>query len=151
MRDTTGDIAIGLAFLAGGVGIVAHASGLRSMPGTVVGSGLVPTITGASMAIAGLLLAVAPLLRARPAATEKRSGPIEWGYPLAVLALLSGFMLLMPFLGFVASGILFTGAIARLGGAGWIGAAVSAVVLTIVLNAVFVHALGVPLPRGMFG
>jgi len=161
MRDKTADIAIGLVFLVGGVGIAVHATGLRSMPGTLVGSGLVPTITGACMAFAGLLLAAGQFLRGRPPSSSasppsspsraRARGADTWGYPLAILALLVGFVALMPFAGFVVSGILFTTGVARLGGAGWIGAAVAAVVLTIALNAVFVHALGVPLPRGMFG
>ncbi len=153
MRDHTADIAIGLVFLVGGVGIVAHATGLRSMPGTLVGSGLVPTITGVCMAVAGLLLAAGHIVRGRALAQPKakQNGAGTWGYSLAILALLVGFLALMPFAGFLVSGILFTAAVARLGGAGWIGATVSAVALTCTLNIVFVHALGVPLPRGMFG
>ncbi len=156
-RTKASEIAIGLVFAAGGLGICLEAAGLRSMPGMMVGSGLFPMITGALMGLFGLVLAGAALLRPAPApksatetAIETARGPLQ-AYSIAVLAGLIALTALMPAAGFLLAGALFTGFAARLGGAGWIGSAVFAVLLTGVLYWVFVYGLRVQLPRGLWG
>jgi small-conductance mechanosensitive channel len=156
-KTKASEIAIGLVFAAGGLGICLGAAGLRSMPGMVVGSGLFPMITGALMGLFGLVLALAALLRpaaARPEpvaeAAEAARGPVQL-YSVAVLAGLIALTALMPAAGFLLGAALFTGFAARLGGAGWIGSAVFAVLLTAVLYWVFVYGLRVQLPRGLWG
>lgn len=152
-RGRFGDLAIGLVFTLGGVGVVVHAAGLRSMPGTIVGSGLFPTITGALMAGFGGLLVIQSLVsRSRSAAAASslrdRASIV---YSLSVLAGLIVLTALLPALGFVIASAILTTGLARFGGAPWVGSALCGAGLTIILYAVFVHGLGVPLPRGPLG
>lgn len=155
------EIAIGLAFAAGGVGICFHAAGLRSMPGMAVGSGLFPMITGVGMGLFGLILAASAYAGAAPRESVDSLAGGDTGphrsirflpvYSLAVLAALIVLTLAMPAAGFIPCSIAFTLIAARLGGAGWIGSAVFAVAITLILYGVFVHGLRVQLPRGMWG
>lgn len=115
-----------------------------------------PTITGGLMVVFGLLLArSAYATRHEPRVPTPDPGEAaryrRFLFPLAVLAAVVAVTLLLPVLGFVIAGTLFAAAVARLGGAGWIGSGVSAVILSLVLYFVFVHGLGVPLPRGPLG
>lgn len=158
---SNGDIVIGLAFAIGGVGIISHASGLRTMPGMAVGSGLFPTITGALMILFGLVLAGGTLLRrmkAAPSANADTTTEIEGAgglalsvYSLAVLAGLIALTLLVPTIGFLIGGTVFSATVCRLGGAGWIGSVLFGLALTGALYFVFVQGLGVQLPRGFWG
>ncbi len=147
------DLVLGLVFAALGVGIIAHASGLRSMPGTGVGSGLFPTITGAGMVVFGLVLAAGGLVRAAAVAEASDPPPIavDWPYAAAVLGGLVAAVVLMPTVGFLITMAIFGTAIGRLGGAGWLTAGLFSTALSAALAAVFVHGLGVPLPRGLLG
>ncbi|MBJ3774288.1 tripartite tricarboxylate transporter TctB family protein [Acuticoccus mangrovi] len=157
-RAALADIAIGAAFALGGVGIVLHAAGLKSMPGMVVGSGLFPTITGAGMAVFGLVLAAGAALRSHrmradgeePLAATAAFKTLSL-YGLAVLALLLALVAAMPSVGFPVAGVVLATLVARLGGAGWLGALAFAVVATGTLYVTFVHGLGVPLPAGLIG
>ncbi len=164
MTKRISDIAIGLVFAAGGVGICAHAAGLRSMPGMMVGSGLFPMITGIGMIVFGLFLSASAFLGLRgvvaePAAEDILSNENEpgrrflslTGYSALVLAGLVAATFFIPSVGFMLCGIVFTTIVARLGGAGWIGSVIFAVVATLILYIVFVYGLRVPLPRGLWG
>ena len=146
------DIALGLVFAALGAGIAVVASDLPTMGKFAVGPGLFPTITGAGMVTFGLALAIGGFL-ARPAAAERpaTTGPMLRWDVAAILATLVALVLLMPSVGFLVAGSVFTAGAARLGGAGWIGSAIFGVLATVALYAVFVHALGVPLPHGLLG
>lgn len=146
------DVALGLVFAALGAGIAIKASELPAMGKLAVGPGLFPTITGAGMVIFGLALAIGAFL-ARQAAAERpaKTGPMLRWDVAAILAMLVALVLVMPSVGFLVTGTVFTAGAARLGGAGWVGSTVFGAVATAALYAVFVHALGVPLPRGIFG
>jgi putative tricarboxylic transport membrane protein len=154
------DTVIGLVFAGLGVGIIIAASGLRTLPGMAVSSGLFPIITGGGMIFFGLLLAVQALLfsnLADAATGETDDGePAMAGtwisaYTLLTLASLAALIIAMPRAGFIATGVVFATVIARLGGARWWTAALFAAMVTIALYVVFVHGLRVPLPRGMLG
>lgn len=149
-KGALADIVIGLVFSAGGVGIIVHASGLRNMPGTMIGSGLFPTITGALMALFGLALTAEAFFgkSGDPSIPETRR---QIGYSLIVLVGLVGLILLTPVIGFLIAGAIFATGVARAGGAGWIGSVLCGVGLTLALYFIFVHGLGVPLPRGPLG
>ena len=152
-RRNLPDVLVGLVFAALGVGIIVTASGLRTLPGMAVGSGFFPTITGAGMILFGLALSAQSLVPAGADEEEETSqgGRFVSAYSLLVLAALAILLIVMPAAGFIATGIVFSLTIARLGGAGWIGSLVFAVVTTLGLYAVFVHGLRVPLPRGVLG
>lgn len=152
-RVNRGDLALGLVFAGLGGGIIVVASGLPSMGKIGVGSGLFPTITGGGMVVFGLVLALGALRSAG------RNGPAD-GLPtpkmlrwdvLAILALLAALVLAMPSAGFLVTGAVFAAGAARLGGAPWLGSVLFGIVATVGLYAVFVHALSVPLPRGILG
>ncbi|MCR8725203.1 tripartite tricarboxylate transporter TctB family protein [Frigidibacter sp. ROC022] len=151
------DLLIGLAFTAGGLGICYQAAGLRPMPGMVVGSGLFPTITGAAMCLFGLVLAVESLLRpseggdaAPGAGPDRRRGALPL-YSVLVLVGLALLGALLPSVGFILCGVVFTALVTRLGGAGWTGSLVFALIATFGLYYVFVYGLRVPLPHGLWG
>lgn len=154
-RRNLPDIFVGLIFAALGVGIIVTASGLRTLPGMAVGSGFFPTITGAGMILFGLALSAQSLVPAQVDEEEEAADPDERrfvsAYSLFALAALAVLLLVMPAAGFIATGIVFALAMARLGGAGWIGSLVFAVVMTLGLYFVFVYGLRVPLPRGVLG
>jgi len=157
------DIAIGLVFAAGGVGICVHAAGLRSMPGMMVGSGLFPMITGGAMIFFGLILAAGaalglrgataePPLEAEIGAPKPQSRPaLLSGYSALVLAGLVATAFLIPGVGFMLCGIVFTAVVARLGGASMAGSLLFAAVATALLYLIFVYGLRVPLPHGLWG
>ncbi len=153
--NSYGELVIGLAFALGGVGIYVHAAGLRSMPGMAVGSGLFPKITGALMVLFGLMLAwsAARVLRRETGSRSDIAGTgiALSGYSIAVFVGLIVLTAILPTTGFLLGGIVFTALVCRLGGAGWIGSALFGLGMTFALYAVFVHGLGVQLPRGLLG
>ncbi len=151
IRVNRGDLALGLAFAVLGAGIAIKAAELPTMGKLPVGSGMFPTITGIGMVVFGLVLAVGALLPARGGQASLPSGPMLRWDVVIVLALLAALVLVMPTVGFLVAGTVFAAGAARLGGAGWIGATVFGVLATGALYTVFVHALGVPLPRGILG
>ncbi len=144
-----GDLALGLAFAALGAGIAVEAAGLPTMGNIGVGSGLFPTITGGGMVVFGLILAVGALFpRPMPGMVIPRVKMLRWDVA-AVLALLAAMIVLLPVAGFLVAGFVFAAAVARIGGARLLGAVLFGAISTLLLYAVFVHALGVPLPRGL--
>lgn len=122
-----GEVAIGLAFAAGGVGICVHASGLRDMPGSMAGPGLFPSLTGAGMMLFGVMLVASALLKARrsgPGGGGTSAAPADAtaslalsGYSLAILAGVIALSATLPSLGFPAAATVFTAVVCRLGGA----------------------------------
>ena len=64
---------------------------------------------------------------------------------------LAGFCLLLPWLGYPVCAFLFVGLVLRrLGGGGWPGVVITAVLSALVSHYLFGVLLGVPLPRGPF-
>ena len=149
-RVKRGDLVLGLVFAGLGAGIALQASGLPTMGKLPVGPGLFPTITGVGMVVFGLALAIGAVL-SRQGAIESvaEGGPMLRLDVAVVLALLAALVVLMPHVGFLVAGTVFAAGAARLGGAPWIGAILFGAIATAGLYAVFVHALGVPLPRGV--
>jgi len=148
-RVNRGDAALGLVFAGLGAGIAVKAADLPSMGQVGVGSGLFPTITGLGMIVFGLGLAIGSMVsRQSPEDRVPRTAMLRWDV-VAVLAMLAALVALMPLAGFLVTGTVFAALAARLGGAPWLGAFIFGVLASVVLYAVFVHALGVPLPRGL--
>lgn len=156
-----GDFAIGIAFLAGGVAIALVASGYPVVPGTIVGAGLFPLITGVAMAVFGGVLAL-QALRGDPRnlaveATEDDSAglaanpPLLNGFALGVVVIIGLATVLMQPLGFIPAGILVSVASIRLSGGSWLSAIIFSPIATLLLFFIFVYAFGVPLPRGILG
>ncbi|MBO6921966.1 tripartite tricarboxylate transporter TctB family protein [Boseongicola sp. H5] len=159
------DTIIGLAFVALGSGIIFVASGFRTLPGMVVGSGLFPTVTGAAMILFGLVMALEAARMARrfdppgdSRATHEVGSdtptedtpPLFYRYTIAVTLALSALIVAMPVIGFLATGFAFTVFAVKLGGGSWIGAILFSAIAVVSLYFVFTQGLRVPLPRGPF-
>lgn len=150
------DLIIGLMFAGLGSAIFIIASGFRTLPGMVVGSGLFPSITGATMIAFGLLLALTAARSARRRATaaapetkgERQS--LLTAPALAVIAALVALIFVMPAAGFPATGFVFSVFLVRLGGGSWPGALTFSAAATAAIFTIFTYGLRVPLPGGPF-
>jgi len=155
------DVALGVVFALGGLFVLSQALTIRSMPGMPVGPGLFPTITGAAMALFGLVLAVQawfapeteePLLvsegsEAPPAPKSSLLNP----FALGILACVAASIVLIPVLGFLIAGTLLTFAVVLISGGRWLTALIFAPVATALVYAAFVYGFRVPLPHGFLG
>ncbi len=158
------DIALGAAFTPGGLFILSQALSIHAMPGLPVGPGLFPTITGGAMAFFGLVLTVQGWLLTpdedAPLLPEESSGeqavlyaPPNFFSPfvLGTLGCVLASILLMPLLGFLITGLLFTFAIVLLSGGKLPSALVFSPLAAIAIYAMFAYGFRVPLPRGILG
>jgi putative tricarboxylic transport membrane protein len=108
--------------------------------------------------VVGCIFAVASLATIWEGWRMERSNPIDlpagadcWRL-LGLIGLLFGFFLVLPWLGQIVSGAIFSLFLMRLlSNLGWVRAAVYAVVLSVAVDLVFANLLRVPLPRGIFG
>lgn len=158
------DIAIGGVFALGGLFVLSQALAIHSMPGLPVGPGLFPTITGGAMAFFGLVLVAqgwllapeedVPLLPDEAAgedavlyATPKFFSP----FVLGILGSILASILLMPVLGFLITGVLFTFGVVLLSGGKLRSALVFSPIAAVAIYAMFAYGFRVPLPRGILG
>jgi hypothetical protein len=146
MRDrawTLGLLAAGGAYLA---------AALTFPLGTVArpGPGFFPVGVGIFLCLVAAALVVAAF-RGQAVATAPSLQAGGGGRVVATVTGLVGFCLLMPWIGYPVCALLFVALLLRrLGGAGWIGAVVTAVLSAIVSYYAFAVLLGVPLPAGPF-
>lgn len=158
------DMAIGGVFAVGGLVVLSQALAIQSMPGLPVGPGLFPTITGAAMALFGLVLVVQSWLTAPEEETsllpEEASGETAALYAapkffspfvLGILGCVLASIFLIPTLGFLLTGLLFVFAIVLLSGGKLLTALIFSPIATIFIYAVFAYGFRVPLPRGILG
>ena len=154
------DFAIGIAFLASGMGAAVVASGYPLLPGTIVGAGLFPFVTGIAMALFGGILALQAWMGSLEVETvqaiedgaEPQAGtPLFSGFAIGIVVILVVAAVLIRPLGFIAAGILVSIATIRLSGGSWLSAFIFSPVATLILFYVFVYIFGVPLPRGIIG
>lgn len=158
------DIALGGVFAAGGLLILSQALTIHSMPGLPVGPGLFPTLTGAAMAFFGAVLVIQGWLTAPdedvPLLPEEASGeaavlyaPPKFFSPfvLGILGCTLASIVLMPVLGFLITGLLFTFAVVLLSGGKLLPALIFSPIAAGVIYAIFAYGFRVPLPRGLVG
>lgn len=158
------DAALGAVFALGGVFVLSQALAIHSMPGLPVGPGLFPTITGGAMTFFGLVLVVQGWLLAPdddvPLLPEEASGEqaVLFAPPkffsffvLGVLASTAASIFLMPILGFLVTGLLFTFAIILLSGGRLRSALIFSPIAAVTIYAMFAYGFRVPLPRGILG
>jgi hypothetical protein len=108
--------------------------------------------------VVGCIFAVASLATIWEGWRMERSNPIDlpagadrWRL-LGLIGLLFGFFLVLPWLGQIVSGAIFSLFLMRLlSNLGWVRIAIYAVVLSVAVDLVFANLLRVPLPRGVFG
>lgn len=135
---------------AGGIALVAVAVAvaLEARTFTVgfladpLGPKAVPLLTAALIGVGGLWLALRPRHRATWPAREVvgRIGLVVGSFLL--------YAALIPILGFLVATTLEMSALSRLFGSRWGAGIASALAFTLVLYALFVYALGLPLPIG---
>ncbi len=141
-RMRAGILAAAAVFAALGVGAIVGAMEFPA-PSTLgaPGPGQLPTIYGAALIALSAVLA-AGALRTRPEPLVVRSGLRI----VAFAALAAAFVGLLPYLGFLWLAAPWLLVAVRVAGGGWLGAALTAVILPASIYLIFSVALGVPLP-----
>jgi putative tricarboxylic transport membrane protein len=159
------DVVLGAAFALLGIGVIVGAQSLTSIGGLPVGPGLFPTVTGAAMLIFGAVLVgqgwfaptgeligvpdeVAEL--AEDPNPPQRSWLDIWFIPLLLIAV-AATIPLIPALGFLIAGTVFTAVIVVLCGGSLLRAVIFSPLATVFVYALFFYGLRVPLPRGLLG
>ncbi|ODT66872.1 MAG: hypothetical protein ABS75_25130 [Pelagibacterium sp. SCN 63-23] len=143
------DSALGVVFALGGAAILQQALTLPSLPGMNVGPGLFPSIVGTAIALLGIALAIQGwLTRDEP---EEESPPLLTWFAVGIVVATIGVILLMPVLGFLVAGTLFSVVIVLMSGGGWLSALIFSPIATAVIYFLFTAVLRVPLPHGFLG
>ncbi len=145
-----GNAALNLLLLAAGVVTVAYA--LRLGLGSVrqPGAGLFPFVAGVIILAADAVLIVASL-RARADAPQFPFGRVAFGRIAALIAVMAGWILAMPYLGYVVVTFLGVCALARLFGlTGWRQPLLLAAFTALTVYVMFDWLLFLDLPRGIF-
>jgi len=154
------DAVIGSLFTLLGVAVLYFSSGLKAMPGMVVGPGFFPQVTGAGLALFGAVLVTLSLWGRQDEAedgtltttqpSEKPSLANRLFSPVLLLSILV-LIVVMPILGFLVTTTLFSILVVLIGGGGLLRALIFSPVLTFATHALFVYGLRVPLPVGIWG
>jgi putative tricarboxylic transport membrane protein len=143
------DSALGVIFALAGAAILQQALTMQALPGMIVGPGLFPSIVGAGMAIMGIALAAQGWMV--PDTAEDEAPPLVTWFALGVVAALAVTILLMPVLGFLVSGTLFSVAIVLMSGGKWLPAIIFSPIASAGIYYLFMSGFRVPLPRGILG
>lgn len=145
------DAILGLLILAGGLAIILEASTFPETHGQAYGPDLFPTIIGAGLVLAGVVLMVSGW-RARQAAgwvTTVGIPPARMLDAGLVLAAILVFIFLADVLGFlIAGGVPAWALMARFNGGRWLSSLAIAVVTVLAVDWAFRTLLLVPLPQG---
>jgi hypothetical protein len=145
----------GLVLLAISLFLLFKSFQLPSLPIVPVGPGFYPAIVLSFMAAASALLVLQDLMKARPAATAAAEAAPPRNYRLVVIAfaIVGGYVLLLPLLGFRLATVLFVGALQAVLGRPqtprqWAVLAAIALGTAMLSYLVFERYLLVLLPRG---
>jgi putative tricarboxylic transport membrane protein len=141
------DRLIGAIAICGGVAIIAGTLGFRELPGQQFGSAFFPRIVGSALILIGLAMMVmrteGPWMRV----PDILLGAAKWQV-VAALAAVIGWVLISPYLGFIATSALMIWVLILLAGGRLLPAAVTASVMAYLLYLIFGVLLRVPLPLG---
>lgn len=142
------DAGLGLAFALGGVALLVASGRFTPMvPDTRIGPGFMPFICAIVFMVLGAVLAFSGLRRMRSGEAVAQGEP---GGTLAYGAVVMGGLVLVvvltPWLGFILASTLYSLAVTRAGGGGWIGSAVMAFAVTMLVYLLFSQLMRVPLP-----
>ncbi len=142
-----GDVLTGGALIAAGGFVALEAQGFPRMAGIAYGPDLFPTVAAAGLALCGVAIA-AEGARAAPdsVAAQERLAPLRI---LALLGVVAGVALALPWLGFHLTFAAATLAACRIFGGGWTMAAALTLIAPLALHYVFYSLLRVPLPWGV--
>jgi putative tricarboxylic transport membrane protein len=152
------DAVTGAVLVVLGGAVTLQSRGFPPVPGQQYGAAVFPTIVALALVGCGvLLIAQGVRRRSAPAATPSageeradwtRSGR-AWFNLLTCVALVIGYIVLAPTLGFLASMTLLTAAVCLLLGVRWWVALVVGLTAALVIHQGFTILLRVPLPRGV--
>lgn len=150
MRQSfTMDSVLGVIFALGGAAILQQALTMQPLPGMNVGPGLFPSIVGVGMAIMGVALAIQGWIQR--GVPEDDAPPLVTWFAVGVVVALGVTILVMPYLGFLIAGTLFSVVIVLISGGKWLSAIIFSPIATAAIYYLFVTAMRVPLPRGLLG
>jgi putative tricarboxylic transport membrane protein len=147
------DMLVAVIFIAlGGVILQQIATKLPLMRFGQVGPGMLPFGVAAIFIVMGLLIIVQNLRGAAATSGGHMPNLREGGRVIALIALVVGATILMPYLGTVTALALFILVETRfLEGRRWPVAVAAAVLVPLFIYVSFEALLGVPLPKGMLG
>lgn len=115
------------------------------------GAAVFPVVVGCIFAVASLATIWEGWRMERSDPIDLPAGADRWRL-LGLIGLLFGFFLVLPWLGQIVSGAIFSLLLMRLlSTLGWLRIAVYAIVLSVCVDLIFAYLLKVPLPRGIFG
>ena len=155
MKLQRGDLALGLGAIVLAAGYLRLADGIpESLLSDSVGAAGLPRAVGWALGLVGVLLCARSLRRAPAGA----SAPAAAGWrpqlrALGLLAILFGYVLVAPWVGYaVATGLLLAAGAAYAGARGARSLVLVPVIAAFVFWLLFVHAFGIPMPAGvLFG
>lgn len=151
MRIARGDLALGLGAILLATAYLRLADGIpESLLSDAVGAAGLPRAVGWALAGVGVLLCVRSLLRPAAVPADEGGGWRAHLRALGLLAILSGYVLLAPWLGYALSTALLLAAAAAYAGArGGRALVLVPVIAALVFWLLFVHAFGIPMPAGV--
>ena len=141
------DRLIGAIAICGGVAIIAGTLGFRELPGQQFGSAFFPRIVGSALILTGLAMLVTRAEGPWMRVPDMLRGVAKWQVAAALAAVI-GWVLISPYLGFIATTALMIWVLILLAGGRPLPAALTASVMACLLYMVFGVLLRVPLPFG---
>lgn len=148
MRVARGDLALGLAAIVLAAAWLVLAGRIpESLLSDTVGAAGLPRAVGWALGCVGVLLCVRSLLRAAPAKEDPGEGWRPHLRALGLLAILFGYVLLAPWLGYApATGLLLAAGAAYAGARRARELLLVPALAALVFWLLFVHAFGIPMP-----
>lgn len=148
-RSIPMDSVLGLLFALAGAAILQQALNMHPLPGMNVGPGLFPSIVGGAMALMGVALTIQGwVVRDVP---EEDAPPLVTWFAIGIVAAIAAVIFVMPYLGFLVAGTIFSVVIVLLSRGGWLPALIFSPIATATIYYLFTWAMRVPLPRGLLG
>ena len=140
------DIVTGAALVVLGIAMIVVAAGFPQIGAVTFGPDLFPRIIAGGLILSGLGV----LLEAwRGIAPESEASSFAWLPALILCAVVAGFAVLLPVLGFHVATALALLVVVRVFGGSWLTCASVAILAPIVLHYIFYSVLRVPLPWGL--
>lgn len=152
------DAVTGTLLVVLGAAVTLQAQSFPAIPGQQYGAAVFPTLVALALAVCGFVLIAQGLKRRAapadaPGAGEERADWTRsgraWFNLLAALALVVGYILFAPTIGFVAAMTIVAAGACLLLGVRWWVALIVGVSAALVIHQAFTLLLRVPLPRGV--
>lgn len=155
MTNKVRDVILSVIMLAFGLMMVIVARTIPHMIQSDVGSGYVPTFIGACILVVGAAKLILTLVKSSPTANKKVVFDQDALGGFGTIGLMVIYMLIFDKIGFIISSALYLFVQMLLlsdeTNRKPVLFAIVAVVLPVAVDALFVYAIHMPLPRGLFG